>query len=108
MDIQEILKTMTDYQKGSIKDIYEWNKKGFYRGTRAGKPLERLGLIKYKGHNRYNTEYEVTELGIKIVEHLLLEELAEKEAKLARNPDWVSAKNSLESYRKKLIEYGLI
>jgi hypothetical protein len=109
LEIEQIVKSMTDYQKGNIKLFYEWYKKGLGgRGTRAGKPMEKSGLIKYAGYNRYNAEYRLSELGMKVAEHLLLQDLAEKEELLLKHPDWVSGQNTLESLKKKLIDYGLI
>lgn len=112
--ILEIIHQMSDYQKKSLKEFYEWNKSGLCdHGTRAAKPMERLGVIEYSGSLTNWQMYRITELGKRVAEILLLDELRQKEEDLKRriasngDPIQIHQKH-LDEFREKLKNYGVL
>lgn len=116
MNIENIIKSMTNCQKESIKRFYDVNKTGVKTcGSRAGRCMERKGLIKLETNiidvlilKSYWNMYSITDLGIKVAEILLLDELKEKEDWYEKHPDWISAQDTLKSFKEKLTVYGII
>lgn len=113
MEIIEIIQQMSDYQKESIKEFYELDKSGISaHGTRAAKPMETLGLIESSIYLPSWSMYKITELGEKVAETLLLNDLEQKEKDLERkielgNQSQIRQK-SLDDFRERLKSYGLL
>lgn len=72
VDIEKIIKSMSNTQKNDIKTIYKRRRYLIGTGLKTGKTLMKKGLIKLSDVQLSNwTMYKITPLGVEVVEELM-------------------------------------